>query len=83
MRQRKFPPRYPGQMLAKIPCPIRRKQVERSYERIANRNLWRYLNERQQLQGPTTPHQEANTTASATSRSETETESVNLPNVEQ
>ena len=40
MRKRK-PPRYPGQMLNKIPCPKRRKGVERSYERIANRVLLR------------------------------------------
>ena len=45
--RRKQPLRFPGQMLAKIPCPKRRKQVERSYERIANRALYRFLRERQ------------------------------------
>lgn len=32
-------------MLNKIPCPKRRKKVERSYERIANRVLFRKLSE--------------------------------------
>ena len=40
------PPRFPAYMLAKIPCPKRRKEVERSYERIANRALYRMLEEK-------------------------------------
>ena len=46
--KRKFPPRFPGMMLAKIPCPKRRKEVERSYERIANRVLYRWLKARKE-----------------------------------
>lgn len=40
---KRSPPRYPGQFLRKIPCPKRRKEIERSYERIANRVLYRWL----------------------------------------
>lgn len=45
--KRKFPTRYPGQMLMKIACPRRRKEVERSYQRIANRVLYRWLKARE------------------------------------
>lgn len=42
-RRQQKPQRFPGQMLNKIPCEKRRKEVERIYQRIANRSLFKWL----------------------------------------